>query len=394
MRKAILISAALILIPALGQAKTLDDLLAERGVVAKSESGSKAMMAGSKVYYKDGTTFEFPDNGFTTRINTVVQPRYEFSDNDTGVDNTSSFSVERARLLVTGTALNQEFSYGIQAAFDNGNGAGVEATGAGSGTLLDAFIKWHACDWVYVKLGQYKTHISRQYVTNGTQLQFADRSNVSDYFTIGRANGASVGGQFDGFEWDAMITNGSSLGEGINAEGNDTDHGVIFGARYNHGDIDAYEEGDVHGTEDLAASIGVHYGIESNDLDLGDDLDIDVLNVDLTIKHQGMSVAAEYFHREFDGAGIDLDEDGFYVQAGYFITPGELEIAARYGLVEYDDADPSGVDEESEVAVSVNYYWWAHHLKAQIGWFRDTVDLVDGSETDSNRWLVQLSAWF
>lgn len=394
MRRAILISAALILIPVLGQAKTLDDLLAERGVVAKSEGSSKAMMAGSKVYYKDGTTFEFPDNGFTTRINTVVQPRYEFTDNDANVANNSSFSVERARLMVTGTALNQEFSYGLQAAFDNGNGAGVEATGSGAGTLLDAYVTWHACDWVFVKMGQYKTPVSRQYGTNGTQLQFADRSNVSDYFTEGRNNGVTLGGNAEGFEWSATMTNGHSAGEGINAEGTDTNHGVFLNARYNMGDINAYEEGDVNGTEEFAASVGVTYGMESNDQGLSEDVDNDVINVDLTIKNQGLSFAAEYFNRQFDGGGVDLDEDGFYVQAGYFITPGELEIAARYGLITYDENDATGLDDASEVAVSMNYYWWAHHLKAQLGWFKDTVGLRDGSETDTNRWLLQLSAWF
>ena len=100
MRKAMLLAALLLLTPAISQAKTLEELLIEKGVITKGEAGGVSDAGASKVYWNRGTRIDFPDTGFTTSIATQIQARYAFTDNDedSGERNTSSFSLRRARL--------------------------------------------------------------------------------------------------------------------------------------------------------------------------------------------------------------------------------------------------------------------------------------------------------
>jgi len=385
MRKLSILAAALLLAPAISQAKTLDELLVEKGVITKGEAAGMGGGA-SKLYYNGGTRAEFPDSGFTFGINTLIQERYEFTDYDAG-SNSSSFTTPNARIVVSGSALNNEFSYYLNTNFVGSS----DANGAASPELLDSYITWHACDWAWAMMGQFKTMLGRQYNTSDAKKQFADDSIVTDLYNWGRNQGLVVGGGQDGFSWAAAVVNGISAGEGQNLPGVDTKHAYNVALRYNLGDIDAMTEGDVDGTKDHAASVGFAWGHSKSEA-AGSEETINTYNVDLTYKYEGFSVAGEYFHRKLDTA--DISDNGYYVQAGYFVMPSELELAARYGLISYDNNDSNGIDKNSEISIGANYFWWKHQLKAQAGWTRLTTEPVSGSNTHDNKWTFQLSSWF
>src|SRR5262245_56537178 len=117
MKRALMASCLLALGAADASAGTLEELLVEKGVITKSEATSVASPAGSaKVTYNNGTQIEFPDHRFNVKRNTLVQTRYQFTDNDEdgGKINNSSFDVVRARIIISGTALGKEFSYYLQ----------------------------------------------------------------------------------------------------------------------------------------------------------------------------------------------------------------------------------------------------------------------------------------
>lgn len=389
MRKLSLLVTALLLLPAVSQAETLDELLVEKGVIAKGNHDGSDGAGASKVYYSGGTKFEFPDTGFTSKINVQLQPRYEYTDNETGSENTSSFRTRRARLQVSGTALNKEFDYKLQVDFVGDS----RDDGTSGSELLDAYITWHACDWAWVRLGQFKTAISRQFNNSSTSLQFADRSFTSEYYDFDRQNGAAAGGEWEGVTWTAQITNGDSTGEGRNAPGVDTKHAGFLRVGYASDNMNVLEEGDVQGTEDHAWGVGFAYGHSADEVGGPDTLESDVISADLSYKYQGLSFAGEYYHASADDNGsIDISDDGFYAQVGYFLMPSEFEVAARYSLVSYDES--FALDQTSETSVSLNYYWWAHSLKAQIGYVHQTDDPNSGEDVDTNRWLLQLSSWF
>lgn len=78
MRKLSVLAAALLVAPAVSQAATLEDLLVEKGVITKAEAAAAGGASG-KVYYNGGTRFDFPDSGFTMKVNLTLQERYTFS---------------------------------------------------------------------------------------------------------------------------------------------------------------------------------------------------------------------------------------------------------------------------------------------------------------------------
>lgn len=399
MRKVTILAALMLLAPAVSQAKTLEDLLVEKGVISKGEAQAAAGSGASKVYWNNGTRIEFPDNGFTMGVSTLIQTRYTFTDgdDDTGTPNTSSFDVNHAYLTVSGTALNEEFSYVLEGDF------------AGSAAVLtDAYLEWKACDWASVRMGQFKTNLSRQWNTSDANLQFADRSNVSDYFDLGRQNGASASGSWmDGeLSMTAGVFNGESDGEGQNRSGVDTNHTGILSVRWNPmGSMDAYQEGDVGWTEDMAVSIGASYAYADAKNDFGGGLvgtSQNIISVDANMKYNGWSLHAELFNdsAKIDDSDVKTEPTGFYVQGGYFVDAKTMEVAARYGYLDCDDGtalgECAGNDNLNEVTVGLNYYWWAHHLKAQVNYSFLNSDVAGpgGEDVNTNRWIVQLSSNF
>lgn len=403
MRKSIIVAGLLLLSPAVTQAKTLEELLVEKGVITKGEASSSEGSAGS-VSWKNGNRFSYPSEGVTATVTTQLQERYTYTDNDndSGVKNTSSFDTRRARIGVSGTALHEEFSYVVLTDM-----VGSSDDDGKSPYLLDAYFKWQACDWIALKFGQMKTGISRQFNNSSTKLQFVDRSIPSEYFDLGRQQGASAWGELaDGaLVVGAGIYNGESDGEGQNRSGVDTRHTGIVNARWNAvGKIDSYEEGDVNYTEDLGASLGGAYAHSSTNGDYGAGLengDSDRISVDANMKQAGLSIHAEYFYgnQDADSFSDSVDSSGFYAQAGYFLDPKVLEVAARYSFLDCDDGkaggDCSGNDNINGVDATVNYYFWKHNLKAQVGYSFINEDVAGsgGDDINTNKWIFQLSAY-
>lgn len=396
MRKLMTIVSLMLLAPAVSQAKTLDELLVEKGVLTKAEAKGAMASGSSKVFYNDGSRFEF-DNGFSAQLNTVIRTSYTFVDADNGGTNTSSFNVDNARIIVSGSALHNEFTYKLETDF----ASGVDSEGASSPELLDAYVAWHPCDASYVKMGQFKTLISRQYNTDIYKLQFADRTIASDYFDLGRQNGIGAG-------WDLMdgklavnvaMYNGLSDGEGQNRGGVDTKHsGGVSVSWKAMGDIDASSEGDVE-YSDTGLTLGAAYvfdrGIRTIATDVTDEVDSHEVSVDATFKSKGFSLAGEYFYASSEGDIMDkFQPNGWYVQAGYFVMEKKLEVAGRFSMVDYDDQ--GSAEDSLEAGASINYYWWAHHLKAQLGYdhMSDQNVLGTSEDTKTNRVTLRLTGWF
>ncbi|MCI5065029.1 OprO/OprP family phosphate-selective porin [bacterium] len=412
MRKLTVLAALLLLIPAVSQAKSLEDLLVEKGVITKSEARGAHHNSGAKVYWQDGSRLDFADVGFSANIYTMFRTRYEFNDVDNdinpGASNESSFDVTNARLGVTGSALHKEFDYMMEVEFADG-----------TATLLDAYIKWNTCDWGGIQMGQFRPDISRGFNTRIAHLQFADRSAVTDFFAFQRNQGVKVDVALnDDWTVAAAAFNGNSDGEGLNSEGQDTKHlGVVSLRGDIMGEMNHLIEGDVDHTEDTAVNVGAAVGFAENELAFaGGSVDEMVVSADINVKSEGFSFHGEYYYLEHDiDGGMAIDTTGFYAQAGYFLEPKEWEVAVRYGYIDCDDGAGigndvtgginnggvgacTGADDVNSVDVGVNYYWWKHNLKAQFGYSLVNQDLaapVNGEDdSQDNRWIFQLSSYF
>jgi len=275
-----------------------------------------------------------------------------------------------------------------------------DANAGASPAVRDAYIDWKPCnDDSGVRMGAFKTAFSRQFNTNQQSMQFADRSVTSEYFTLGRQNGAAAYGAWaDGMlTGSAGIFNGNSDGEGANTSGVDTKHTGVIAARINPtGHMNVDEEGDIDWTEDLATSVGVAYAYADKE-NGGINNRASLINVDANLKYMGLGVHAEYFGANND-ADIAGDPTGFYVQGGYFFTPKKLELAARYGYTDCDHGTAGGIcsgnKNVNEVSASLNYYFWRHSLKAQLGYDFVNYSTQAGQDSNSNRYIFQLSSYF
>ena len=407
MRKIIYVIALFVfLIPATLIAENLEDLLVEKGVVSKGGLDQQASMNGSKVYWNQGTRLDFPDDGFTVNIRTALKSYYTYTDqdHDTGEADTSSFDVNSAKLVVSGTALNEEFEYKLQTNFVGK----TDASGANSPTLLDAVIKWNPSDWGSIEMGQFKTAVSRQFNVDSETLQFTDRSFVSDYFTLGRSQGLRGTKRFGGgdFELTAAIYNGESVGEGINRSGVDTNHMAVASLRWEPlADMNINEEGDVDDSQDQQISIGAVYAFSDSDQDIGAGLeavDRHIINVDANYKYQGWSIHTELFWTEADGdmSMIEYNPIGGYGQIGYFLDPKTLELAARFGLIDCDSGaapgDCAGLDNIHEVSAVLSYFFWRHNLKAQLqwNWLNEDALGIDPDDIITNEIIFGFSGYF
>lgn len=403
MRIVKILLVVLLLAPAISQAKTLEDLLVEKGVITKGEAGS-AGGGGVNWSWNNGTRADHLAQGFTATSAVFIQTRYTFTDNEDGLENTSSFDVNKARIVLSGTAVNNEFSYYLQPEF-----AGDSAS------LRDAVIAWHACDWATIKTGQFKTGVSRQFNNSDWKLQFPDRSIASDTFNLGRQQGAAIWTDWNEgqVKLGAGLYNGESTGEGINSTGVDTNHTGVLNLRFNvMGEMDPYSEGDVDYTEDTAVNVGAAYAFSDGSADSfgtgAEDFNKDMLSVDVNVKNQGWSLHGEFFWASLEGDDSTNESEplGFYAQLGYFIEPKTLEIAARYAFVDCDDGagsafgdvcdrfDGAATDNSNEVTVALNHYWWKHNLKGSVAYSLVNKDPSgDGDGENTTRWLLQLSAY-
>ena len=418
MRKIALIASLLFLAPGLAQAKSLEDLLVEKGVITQGEA--QAHSNGSNVYWDGGTRVEFPETGFDVQINTQLQTRYEYfdGDSDAGVDNASSFEVHRAKLVLSGHVLNKQFSYMLETSFQ-GHLTELQSRQLGgdrSPALQDAYIQWQPCDNGHLKLGQFKPKLNRAFNNHSAKMQFADRSIVSLAVFAPRSKGAEGQWGFadNRFILGGQVFNGFSDGEGFNAAGNDTNHfGGVYGRASILGELDPYAEGDVEWSDSANLDMGFAYFYgEQNNPSLAPAVDTEgnFLSVDSNFKMKGWGVHGEFLWASLEedvGPEIDVETLGGTLQVGYFIVPKKFELAARYGYLDCDDGKgytggcalaPS--DTVNEVSVSANYFWWEHSMKAQLGYEYINNDLTQLAATastkdiETNRIILQLSSWF
>lgn len=366
-------AASLLVLPAISQAKPLNELLAEKGGVLGAKEASPA-----KVSYNNGVLMDFGDA--TVKTNLGLQALYSYYDLDGGTDR-SSFDVRNTRLELEGTIMNGEFKWVVSNDFGSTN---TDNFNSGS-DLQDAYLMWNVCDTDALVMGQWKTPYGRQWNTHYANLQFIDRSVVSDSFTLGRQAGVGYAGQLGDMGSHSIgVFNGNStvegFSEGQNLPGRDNKVMVAYGVGLNLiGDYDRGYEGDPMGTSDLALGLGGGAYFGQAELISGDfqtDADEYGAAIDMGLRVSGISAQVEAFYAggkwDEDIAGQDsFDNYGLYASAGFFFVPSEWEVAGRFGWIRYDDSASAafynGVENLYEVNAVVSYYINGHNLKFMTG---------------------------
>lgn len=375
-------------------AKTLEDVLKEKGVI--TEEDYKEVNKSRPVDYKlgEGFTFTSPDEKFKGAIGSSLQLRYSFADLDAAnntaaktVQDLSKFELRRVKLFFNGYAYSKDLSYKLQLNFANINGGST----SNGGLLEETYMNYRIIDEAQLRFGQDKVPFARQELTSTTALQFADRSVITDAFKPSYDTGLMLHGKIA----DGLVTYNAGVYGGVGQNTFRAANDNLFAARVAVNPLGEmkYMESDVDYSEKPLVSVGANYfsdtlkNGETNNLPFAgskgwvgigsplmpaagkfaatEKINFNTFGFDTAFKWRGLSVQGEYFIGQADGqtSHNTLRAQGFYAQAGYFLIPKILELAARYAYLDPNRDAASSLWVETQGALS--WYINKHNLKLQ-----------------------------
>ncbi len=339
--------------------------------------------------------FQTRDGKYSLNIGFRFQTRFTYKDKDEDFDEAdiTDIDVRRARLCFGGNIYSKDVYYNVEIDADS-----FETN------LRDYYIWWtpmEAKEAFSIKTGYFKVPANRQWNSSGFKLLFQDRSIASDAFKQDRDYGLDIFGKpFDGhMEYHAAVFRGvgqnpaKTIGKDENI---DNELLYVLAARYypfgwcNANNLaTGWDETDVKYEENFKAVIGasVVSNAKEKDKKLAG-IDSIIGNLDLGVRYKGFAWDSEYYIRENDpeeDGGDSITSDGFYTQAGYFVLPKKLELAARYSML--DPNENLRDDVQTEYTVGINYYMRGHRqqIQADVGRF-----VTETTETDKNENRIRL----
>ena len=378
------------------QAKSLEEILKEKGVI--TEEDFKEAAKAKPYEYKPGKGYLFtsPDKKFQMQLGGQIQVQYE-NDNydDPAKQDVSQFNLRRVKTLLSGYAFTKDLTWKATYNWSNVVKDNTKA-------MEEVNLKYRVTDGVQVMLGQEKIQYSRQWITPNTAQQFVDGSFVRNAFMPGYDLGLNLHG--DLMKGMVKYNAGYFGGSGQNTKNKTDENAYNFRVVVNPlGDM-KYGEGDLDYSEKPLVSLGSSYylntvkktvagtgtaatsAIDNNNSNFVTDangwlgtavkgkyfgtaaaekIKVDSWEADLAFKWLGASVQGEYFwgRGEGEGSGKELVAEGAYLQAGYFVIPKRLELALRYAWMDPNRYLASNAI--SEVQGGVNYFFYGNNLKIQ-----------------------------
>ena len=376
-------------------AKTLEDVLKEKGVITEADYNDimKDKPKTPPVSYKlgQGMTFTSPDEKFQLAISGQLQFRYTFFDNDgIGIVNRSEWRIRRLKTNFNGYAFTKDLTWKM-----NLNWANLLNNGNGSTVIEETFLNYRIIDEVQLRVGQDKIQYGRNWITPSSQNEFVETAFVTDAFKPGYDIGLGINGSVQ----KGLLTYAAQWagGKGQNTVSNTNNNAYNLRLAVNPlGDM-KYSEADIEMSPKPLLSVGSSYyhntlkkatatTFETNNNNYASatgwlgrnvgqfgptaNVNINTFESDLAFKWMGIFLQSEYFWGQGTGTGTSANgynanviADGFYVQAGYMVLPKHLELAVRYGWMDYNRATPN--NNQTEVQGAISWYFEGHNLKIQ-----------------------------
>lgn len=364
-------------------AKTLEDVLKEKGVI--TEADYKEITKSKPLTYKlgKGFTLTSADEKFQVSLGGRLQSRFTFTDADDkgAARDSDKFEVKRMKFWMNGYAYSKDLTYLLQVDFTQGS----------SSKLLEhAYFNYRLIDEAQILVGQTKVPFGRQWLNSSGGQQFVDRSTASDMFRPGYDAGVKLNGDIAG----GIATYELGVYGGGGQSNYRTSNDNAYAARITANPFGkmAYSEGDLDQSGKPLLSVGANYyrnslqktsatAFESNNVTLagstgwlgkgistfatGEKIDINGYGVDAAFKWLGASVQGEYLLGQAEGRTSDktMRAHGFYAQAGYCLIPKTLEVAFRYSFV--DPNRDKANDQQVDTQGAISYYFDKHNLKLQ-----------------------------
>jgi hypothetical protein len=370
MKKLSILSILVFLFSLAGQAQSTNDVLnvlVQRKLISQQDADSLRSEAAIKQQETDAKRKSYPVNASKAfQLAGYTQLRYQFFDEPAKYD---GFDIRRAYVDLKGS-ISPYWGYRLQFDFSN------------SPKLMDAYAELKYNEHVNVQFGQTLLPFSLENITSNAKTDFIDRSQIVDALVsrkndvIGDQNGRDIGVQVGGV---LVKLNGKSLV--------DYKIGIFNGAGINVGDKNKTK--DVVGRVvihtlpglDLGASYydGVgNYGTPADNHGrnrFGAELDYEWIN---------LSVKGEYIKAK-DG---NINREGYYAQAGYFVVPQKLQFLAR--LDTYDPNLDVVKNKLTWYEAGINFFL-SQNVRFQ---FNYTIKKEEGTSIDNNVIAAQLQIQF
>jgi phosphate-selective porin OprO and OprP len=334
--------------------------------------------------FGNGVRFTPADSSYSVKFILRMQSQYEGTLNVHTGTYSDVFQIRRAHLKFTGFIYDPSLEYKFELALANAEmeDTDVPQSGNVSSLILDAYVAWNFLRGWTVVLGQKKLPGDRASVISSQYIQFVDRSNVSDQFSIDRGPGIQLRFRRDHFN----VTGALTMGEGRNIIVENIG-GYDYTLRAEYLPLGKFRhDGDYFETDferepkpklSVGAACDFNDGASREAGQSGDFFnttrDLVSAFLDAHFKYRGFSSEAQYAQRKTHGTPVLYDSagnfanayitgTGFNWQAGYLFK-NDVEVAARYSVVT-PEADRQRYD-NTQYTVAVSKYVKRHFLKLQ-----------------------------
>ena len=353
--------------------------------------------------------FKSPDGKWSAELRGFIQARFTNTNAEADGQSGNNFSVPRARLIMSGIsgAPNIKYKLEIDASTKTGLDTDVDTTEPSEqqdAIVKDAYVDYGVTDSGSVRFGQYKFPFGREELISDSSEDLVDKSLANRTFAPAREPGASWQGKaLDGvLEYELAASNGDGQNEPNSADSSalDVGDGLRYGARavwYPLGEMkyDFPSFQTLDGGSKL--SLGVAY-MSNKDARLLNTVvagtngtDANTLDLELQWMTGPFSLLAELYDRSTIVPGsADGDDNGYTVQAGFFVVPRVWELVARLSMVDQTDLPPGFVSgtpsRQQETTIGIDRYIDGHNGK----WMFDFVDTDNETVSDQDSQQVRL----
>lgn len=347
------------------------------------------------------------DSSYSVKISARFQGLFEsewINSNGEIYDTGSGLSIRRARLKAEGFAFSPRVTYKLQIGLSNSDIDGASPFNGNTANLIkDAYVAWNFIGGFTLLAGQAKLPGNRSQLISSSSLQFVDRSEVDDFFNLGRETGLQLEHEHKIGEIFLRETVAFSQGEGANiTEGN------IGGFSYTgrvevmpfgkFEDDGAYSGGDLQREKNPKLALAAAWNFNDNAVrtrgNRGEymlrsidpfESDVETWFFDAIFKWQGLSLMGEYAMRNTDAESlVETRPDdiliytlpsgaGWSVQAGYLL-PSDIEFAFRYTQM---DIERTVLYPEAAYTLGLSKYFAGHNLKVQTDMTLEQPDQSD-----------------
>jgi len=317
---------------------------------------------------KGGIKFASSDGEFEAKIGGRLQvdSAWYFA-NDPGMGDGTE--IRRGRIYIQGKMF-YDWGYKLQYDF----------TGTGRSGIKDAFLTYNGFKNLELKAGNFKDPFMLQEQTSSKYIVFTERSLV-DTFSAGRHIGAMASTKHKnwsaavGFFGDAVDTASKGEDEGWGIAGratyapiNEKTRVIHLGLAGDYRDLGDRER--VRFKQQPETHISGVNIVDTGEIDFANSAL--KLGTEFAVVEGPFSAQAEYVWTTVErDIGTDLDFDGWYIQAAYFLTGesrrykkgkfagvtpnsivgrngiGAWQLAARYSMINLNDADINGGEAEN-----------------------------------------------